>query len=72
MGALENVEFEFERDGNEVVLSARSDSANFVLTFQLSGAAAFAASAARASEGDSSTDRIRFSVNKAHLETSGK
>lgn len=70
MALPENVDFEFEREGNEVTISARALNCNFTLTFTLDGAAAFAASATRVSEGSSESDRIRFQVRRAQLECS--
>jgi hypothetical protein len=63
------VEFEFERDGNEVILSVRNGQANFVLTLPLDGASVFAASATRAADESTST-RFRFQIQRARLEVS--
>jgi hypothetical protein len=66
-----SVEFEFERDGNQVTLSARSPVCNFVLTLPLDGACAFAASAQQVvDENKFRSHRNRFTVSRASLEVS--
>lgn len=64
-----SVEFEFERDGDEVILSVRNGEDNFVLWLPLDGASVFAATAARATD-DPVNARFRFQIQRARLEVS--
>jgi hypothetical protein len=68
---LQSVEIEFERDGDRVVLSARSDGSNFVLNLPLDGASTFAAAAQQIVDDNKfRSHRARFIVAKAQLEVS--
>jgi poly(3-hydroxybutyrate) depolymerase len=67
---MPHLEIEFEREGSTVVISGRSEGANFVLTLPLDGAAAFAAAAIRAVEESTSEGRSRFILSRARLEVS--
>jgi F0F1-type ATP synthase epsilon subunit len=64
------VEFEFERDGETVVLAVRCAACNFVLTIPLDGATVFAAAALRAADESTSAARYRFQLARANLEVS--
>jgi hypothetical protein len=66
-----SVEFELERDGNEVVISARSGGDNFVMTLPLDGASAFAAAAQQIVDDNKfRSHRARFTVSNAVLQVS--
>lgn len=67
--APSSVQFEVERDGNEVTISARGESTNFVLTSSLEGATVLAATLARATD-EPPAARQRFSISKTRLEVS--
>jgi hypothetical protein len=64
------VEFEFERDGDAVVLSVRSVGCNFILAMNIDGATVFAASALRATDENVSAARFRFQLPRSKLEVS--
>jgi hypothetical protein len=63
------VEFEIEREGQEVVLSVRSIDSNFVLALPLDGAVTACAALMRAIDEDSSP-RSRFIISRARLQVS--
>lgn len=69
--AAEFVEFEFDREKSEVVLSARNGGTNFILTLPVDGAATFAAAAQQVCDDERhQPKRNRFIVAKARLEVS--
>lgn len=63
------VEFEIERDGDEVTISARQNGANFVFTSSLDGATVIASTLSRATD-EPPAARQRFQVQRARLEVS--
>ena len=64
-----SVEFEIERDGDEVTISARCEGANFVMTSSLDGATVLASTLTRATD-DPPAARQRFSIQRSRLEVS--
>jgi hypothetical protein len=66
----EPVDFEFEREGKEVTISARSGSSNFVMTMPLAAMNAFVASAERMTIPENDDTTARFQVKNATLEVS--
>lgn len=69
MAALAGVEFEIEREGDEVTISARTKDANFVFTSSLDGATVFASTLSRATD-EPPAARQRFQIQRARLEVS--
>jgi hypothetical protein len=68
---MPNVDIEFDRDGNDIVLSARSpDGTHFTLQMPYAGAAALAAAANRAVDNERRYSCSRFTLPTAELEVS--
>jgi len=67
---LPNVEVEFERDGPEITISARSNGTNFIFVLPHDGATVFADAAQRACEKDETIATSRFTIRGARLEVS--
>jgi hypothetical protein len=65
-----SVEFEFSRDGRAVILSARSEGKNFVMTLPVDGVSVFALAATSFSDSDSARGSYRFTISRATLEVS--
>lgn len=65
-----SVECEFQREGRDVIVSAREGTNNFTLRLPIEGAIVFATSAQRVVEDDPPDDCLRFSVRNAGLEVS--
>lgn len=66
-----SVDFEFERDGDEVAISCRGPLGNFVLVLPLDGATVFAASVSRVTdETADASARCRFQIQRARLDVS--
>lgn len=66
---MANVEIEFDRDGEDVVLSARSSGGNFTLKMPYAGAATLAAAANQAVGNEQGRYmRARFTLPTADLE----
>ena len=70
MARADPVDFEFERDEDEVTISARSGAMNFVLVMSHEEATVFAAIASRVIYKSTETTRSRFQLKKAILEVS--
>jgi len=69
MAAPSVVEFEIEREGDEVTVCARCNGANFVLTSSLDGATVLASTLARATD-EPPAARQRFQIQRSRLEVS--